>query len=71
MNLPFLNRRPRARKYPHAKPEPVAVNVTAPKGHRCVIDNDPAPMEFDPDPYMAADIRLHLWLQRNAREVTP
>lgn len=67
----FSFRKSQARTYPQPDVTDVPVSVTPTERQRTVIDNDPAPLDFDPDPDTAATIRTHLWLQRNAREVTP
>lgn len=67
----FSSRKPKGHTSPQSDDTVVSVSVTPAERQRSVIDNDPAPLDFNPDPDTAATIRTHLWLQRNAREVTP
>jgi hypothetical protein len=60
MSLLSFIRKPRARTSPHANRMSVPVSVTTPKAQACVIDNEPAPLEFTRDPKLAAQIRNNL-----------
>jgi hypothetical protein len=59
MSLLSFIRKPRARTSPHANRMGAPVSVTTPKAHRCVIDNERAPLEFNPDPELVMHIHKH------------